>query len=306
MDPSLPVDLSAAERVALAALLRRVEAYGGRAAFWVRRCNLGEVLGRVERTVTNWLNALEAKGLITKEQGRTRWGNFSCVTLHLTAAASDLFGLSEDSTSQASSRLRKNSSPGFKEALTKDKEQSLQRHPNSVDTLEIPKTEMPNARDVPADCAPLLHCGLREPAIFKLMGLAGRKGKRLGEIITARFEAIQAARNPYALLCSLVSDAVDYSAVVASETARTTRQKEADEAAAATAAMRQRLSDAWVHVRDDLYVFTRSGSVPEVYRPAEGGKWRYSHALAGRACHEFWARCVDSDWMPSPPPAVVL
>ena len=207
MDPNFPIELTASERVALAALLRRVEARDGHAAFWVRRLNLADVFGRVERTISNWLTALESKGLIEKEQGRTRWGNFSCVTLHLTQLAVSLLGLSPDQDFKPAQP--KKIAGGYKEDLPNNTKTQSTRYPQA-DLSTDSGTESRSERGIPEDCAPLLHLGLRPSAVFKLMKIATSHGKRLGDIVKARLAAIRRARRPYGLIAMLAAENVDY------------------------------------------------------------------------------------------------
>lgn len=95
MDPAFPIELNAPELKAMATLLRRVDKTDGARQFWVRRVNLADLFGKCERTVTNWLNALEAAGMIVKEQGRSGWGRFQSAILQLTPRAIGLLGLDQ-------------------------------------------------------------------------------------------------------------------------------------------------------------------------------------------------------------------
>lgn len=231
MSPAL--DLSHAERVALCTLLGRVEAKNGQSEFWVRRANFADLFGKVERTVTNWLNQLEGKGWIAKEQGRTRWGSFMCLTLNLTEAAVKFLGLHADSCQQTAYkrtvlRSQKKIAAGIGNQGLR---QSFQRHPagplvaNSGQAkpalIDVgAEQQEPHApcrtispvllAKVPEDCRPLLDLGLSPSAIFKLMAMATSKGKRLSGVVKAKWKAISEAKAPFGLLQKLCTDNVDY------------------------------------------------------------------------------------------------
>lgn len=294
LDPKFPIDLTASERVALAALLRRVEARDGLAAFWVRRINLADIFGRVERTVSNWLSALESKGLIEKEQGRTRWGNFSCVTLHLTELAATLLGLSTELDMRTPQQ--KKVAAGHIEALPNNTKQQSSRYPQA--DLSTGSNRESRDHGVPADCTPLLQLGLRPSAVFKLMKIATAKGKRLGDIVKARLAAIQRADRPYGLLAKLAADNVDYRAVdriqseAREERTRDSRLRESRDA------VRARLSGRWVQRQDARIQFSEDG-IPSIYK-WDGSQWFYAYALAGERAVALWERAFDEQWHAEP------
>lgn len=284
MDPALQVELSAPERVAMAALLRRVEAKDGRAQFWVRRCNLAELFGKVERTVTNWLNALEDQGLISKEQGRTRWGNFSCVTVHLTDLAVKLFGLDQQ-LSTPEQQNRKKIAAGHKGCFTEG-EQPYQGH------LPPARTFVKTVdNSVPADCAPLLDLGVTAAGIFKLMKIARTQSKRLGIVIEARLEAIKQSRTPFAYVTKLLRDNVDYEAQRNAIREANRLQEEAEEAKRAAKTVRHMLTNKWIRGKAaNRFVYVRGADeLPEVYERDEEGNKNYLFCIHGQTLISFWS-----------------
>jgi DNA-binding MarR family transcriptional regulator len=300
LDPNFPIDLTASERVALAALLRRVEARDGHAAFWVRRLNLAEVFGRVERTVSNWLSALESKGLIEKEQGRTRWGNFSCVTLHLTDLAVTLLGLNAELG--AKSTQQKKVAAGYKEGLPSNTKQST-RYPQA-DLSTGPFAEGQDGQDehaaslgsrVPADCRPLLDLGLRPSAIFKLMKIATEKGKRLGEVVRARLFAIRKARSPYGLVINLVNANVDYAALHKLETQDKAAKVEQWRRYGTRQAIKEHLAGKWVHRDERTRIHFSDDGMPSIHR-FDGQGWFYATTVTGERAIELWERAFTEGW----------
>lgn len=207
MNPAL--DLTPAERVALAALVARAEAKDGRSAFWVRRINFGEMFARAERTISAWLAALEDKGWIAKQQDRTRWGSFQCLTVHLTQEAAAYLGLLV--TSDLSTTFRKKAAGGYR---NQGKQQSFGDTSPLGDGAVTAEDRRGGNAKVPADCACLLDLGLKPGEIFWLMGEARKRHKRLGEVVAVRADALRGARSPIAMLRGFLSDAVDYTAVL--------------------------------------------------------------------------------------------
>lgn len=271
MDPAFPVKLNAPERVALATLLRRVEAEDGTASFWVKRCNLADLFDRVERTVSNWLQALEDAGLIQKEQGRTRWGNFSCVTVRLSSAASILLGLSEPQSSDGP----KKTSAGHKKALNQNS--LYERH--LAETAGTSSSEF-RSKGVPEDCAPLLTIGMSSSAVFKLMKVATAHGKRLGPIVAARFDAIRLSSHRFAYLRKLASDGIDYAALRKQEIERSEKvKKEEAEKQLATDTL-SAYENAWIEPRPGIRFFLRKDSPPDKYELRDGS-WKLIGAVIG-------------------------
>lgn len=282
MDPELPVALSAAERVALAVLLRRVEARNGTHEFWVRRCNLAATFDCVERTITNWLAALERKGLIVKEQGRTRWGNFKSLTLQLSDRAVALFGL-DGRTQPKLSTAKGNFFAGGHNKEDYLEQSPSERHSASPDLL---KADQVSSR-VPADCAPLLSMGMTAPGVFKLMAKARKHGKRLGDVVNARHDQLAAARNPFALACALLADQTDYAAVARLEAAKRQDDQVQEAHRRELADAQERLIGAEVALDESHKAFVRRGYVEVAALCA--GSWRLVGSLAGEGLSKFWA-----------------
>lgn len=82
--------------------------------------------------------------------------------------------------------------------------------------------------DIPADLATLETAGLNRFAIFKLMGLATRKGKRLSDIVKAMSqETLLGAKNLYSYMVKLLAVDRDWTTYEAPAVARHAAQKAA-------------------------------------------------------------------------------
>lgn len=296
MNPSLEITHS--ERVALATLILRAEAKDGTQDFWVRRINLADLFGRVERTVTNWLTALESKGFIRKEQGRTRWGNFSCLTVQLTTEASRYLGLYEDAPPVSP---RKKNSPGY---IGSYQEQSLQRHLQDDENFsnEKPKTSQDASAKVPEDCKPLLDLGISVPGVFKLMGEASKKGKRLGPIVATRLSSIAAATKKYAYLLSLARDGVDYSYFLNSPKQSSNKSELSDgKITDEINNVKHCYDKSWIEPKSNIRFFMRRDTCADRYEKSSDGRWNFKYTVSGEDLIKLWKR-ISTDLPPKVAP----
>jgi len=294
MDPAL--DLRHAERVALAALIARAEARDGARAFWVRRANFAALFGRVERTISTWLTALEDKGWITREQGRARWGDFASLTVHLTDEATSFLGLARDS--DLSTAYRKKTSRAIGNQASKQSfgdTEPAARPSGSPDANSRPDVAPGSFESkVPADCSLLLQIGMPPAAIFRAMGWATRAGKRLSDVLAVRGDAIRKARAPLAYIKTLIAANVDYRSLNVERAGA--QAKSAEEVAwrANLAGARAAYADAVVEGRmpnTRLRIWGRDGHVMLLVR--DGAGWREAGAVVGEALVKFWRRIID-------------
>lgn len=295
MDPSL--DLKHAERVALAALIARVEARDGASAFWVRRANFAALFGRVERTISSWLTALEEKGWITREQGRARWGDFASLTVHLTQEATSYLGLARDS--DLSTVYRKKTShaigdQGLKQSFGDTGPAARPYGQPAQDRGNEGRTSQRFEAKVPADCALLLQIGLTPAAAFRAMGWATKAGKRLSDVLAVRGDAIRKARTPMAYLKALIASNVDYGSLSAERTATLTKTAEEKAWCRALAAAQAEYADSVVEGKmpnTRLRIWGREGYVMLLVR--DGERWRESGSVVGDALMKFWRRIIE-------------
>lgn len=295
MDPTL--DLRHAERVALAALIARAEARDGARAFWVRRANFAALFGRVERTISTWLTALEDKGWITREQGRARWGDFASLTVHLTDEATSFLGLARDS--DLSTAYRKKTSRAIGNQASKqsfgDTEPAARPSGRSSGTSNSPERSAASFESkVPADCSLLLQIGMPPAAIFRAMGWATRAGKRLSDVLAVRADAIRRARAPLAYLKTLIAANVDYRSLNTQRVEAQARSAEEVSWRSALAAARSAYADTVVEGRmpnTRLRIWGRDGHVMLLMR--DGAGWREAGAVVGEALTKFWRRIIE-------------
>lgn len=198
-DPAFPIPLSPAVKLALTFLLRRVEVSNGMAEFWVKRMNFAQVVDRCDKTISNWLNELEATGLIVKEQTRTNWGAFRCLTVRLTALAVELLDLTGLRVKRGSTRKI---SSHVQDTFIQSKETTYGPSANAEVTTK--NTELPE------DLRALVCDQLPKTAVFKLMGMATRAGTRLSHIVAVSMQNIQKADHRFAYLKKLINQKKDW------------------------------------------------------------------------------------------------
>lgn len=331
MDPSLGLDINASEQKAMANLLRRVDKADADKQFWVKRLNMADLFGCCQRTVTNWLNALERAQLITKEQGRRDWGQFHCAVLKLTPYAVAMLGLDEPlrRTEPTPTRIpsennqetveqiaiRKKISPGIYETALY--QSSSKRHPDELSTAsqsidggflkknegETVITSQGHSR-VPADCQPLLALGVSQYGIYRLMREATLNKKRLGDIVTARLEALKGARKAYCLLRFLIQDPIDYAYQAQKTKDKSIEEKRIIEKEVIQEETKKKWAGRWLSPGDDgalgyrseeirIHVPSGDGWLPEIHVLADG-RWERRGVLAGSVLLDFWA--ADGVW----------
>ncbi len=284
MDPSLSIDLSVAERFCLATLLRRVEARDGQKHFWVRRMNFAAIVGRSDRTVTNWLNRLQALGLINREQPNT-WGGFQCLTVHLTELAVQVLGLDQQFAPRK--KIAGATNTGQFETKTTGDQASWQ---NSQNNRDIPTSNPKPRSSVPPDLQFLCDVGLSRWGVFALMRRATERGLRLGDVVAAHSARIVKSRQAFAYVTSLLQ--------LPGEAHEGAQRRQAEIGEKAKADERQnRLWEFWKTLagRKQDYTFGRTVEFTEPGGAAQ--LWegtRYCGTLAGDSLLELVGKLFDS------------
>lgn len=318
--------LNSSERGALEELLRRVDKNDGEQRFWVKRFNMAQLFGVSVRTVSNWLNALEIEGMVTKVQGRRDWGEYGNVVLQLTPEAIGFFGLDEPlrapkkagaaldvgstiSTQTVSETLNmglddgqdgeanaewKNSAPGLCSTAFEQSSSSKKRHPELSTTPGLLENSGHSRiqNRVPEDCRSLLDSRINFTGVFKLMKAASQNGKRLGDIVSARGAAIREARSPYSFVFKLIQDPLDYAAIRRNQVQAESEKSKIQQEEAQRQANRERWSGQWVALGPDPLnaperIHVDTSGMPQVH-VMRNGQWSFSHALCGSAMTAFW------------------
>lgn len=185
-----PIALTDAERSLFLELIGRIDARDGQTEFWVRSENLAASIGKSLRTIGSLMASLVDKNLIEKEQARGRWGAFSSLTCKLTHRAVELLGLQVVIPVERSVATRKKTADalsGLPDSFTKT---SMRR--------------LKSRSDLPGELHCLFDAGISIPGIFKLMGMATRNRKRLGDVVAAHMQIISKARNPFAYVVKVL------------------------------------------------------------------------------------------------------
>ena len=279
-DPTFPVNLAASVRLAFTFLLRRVECTNGRAEFWVKRMNLADTVGKCEKTISNWLNELEEAGLISKEQPRTHWGAFRCLTVRLTDYAVKLLDLAT-SKSDFYAR-RKNYSHAHIPVQSKETVAC-----NSPAKAEERPTAEGLSNRLPVDLQDLVSDALPASAIFKLMGKASSRGKRLSDVVQVCRHNIVKARMPYAYLLSLLSKNKDYASLAASQQSANVEAKKASTDEEEINQVWKYLEGTSVAWRGRSVVVGAPRQACMMYEVGVDGKKTYCGALSGQALLRF-------------------
>lgn len=324
MNAHLSLELGSSEIRAMAQLLLRVDKHDGQKQFWLKRANLAEMFQRCERTVTNWLNALERAGLILKTQGRRDWGHFHCAELQLTPYAVTMFGLDEPIVKKPRAAATQTSAPTGKEISSGYMETGFciqspkERHPlepklstgqdagGASTKSNLKPGDTVDQRRIPQDCWPLLDVGISVFGVYRLMKEARKAGKRLSDVVMARTEAISTAKNAFAMIQHLIKQPLDYAWIVKHQQDDAKRKTQASFKEAAKQESKKRWSDQWLVIPEpgveDNQVATRlwvpSNAIPEVH-VRTGDNWRFSHILTGRDLEAFWSN--EGQWVRARP-----
>lgn len=216
-DPLNCLDLGITARRVLFGILRFFNLARPSQAIWPRRDLLrAESLLNSESSLYRGLAELERCGYLQREQIRvSRNGRFHVSPVLLTEKARVLLRLNERDKAEKPSKKVIHKAPSIKVKDGQYKEhtnrpQSLQKTVASERVGEIDR-----ATKVPVILLWLVERGLSPTAVFKLMGLAKRQGKRLEEVAHAFREKLLAlpSREVFAYLRTMMGKNIDFSAV---------------------------------------------------------------------------------------------
>lgn len=196
--------LARALRTALAELVRYVPQTEPFATIFAHKASIAARMGVTERTLYRHLGGLRAAGLIDvlPQERKSRNGRFAVARIRLTRRAAELIGLVDPIIAPVADVIH---TPPY-DNLSGD---------HTVSEPTIAKTHRSAARNgvLPADLSHLTGQGLSKAGIFKLMGLAKARGKRLSDIVVAIEPRLQEIKGGglYAYLAKLAEGPTDFS-----------------------------------------------------------------------------------------------
>lgn len=197
------LELSDSCRHVLVSLIKKVDQNHGRSPIYARRETIAGEIGKSVETVYRALRELEAKHYIeAREQQKDRYGKLTDSLIVFSRQLCELLDLP--------------SSPSVKSDRPYNQRSSLQYlHKQSeevVDKSAKPPKKPSHAKRIPDDLEVLQHQGLSLPAIFKLMGMATRAGKRLSEIVNYAKTSLSkyAGHRLFGFLVKLIQRNLDY------------------------------------------------------------------------------------------------
>lgn len=291
---------------AMAALLYRVN-QNGQGNFWVKRENFGEIMGCTDRTIGNWLKGLEDMGLIQKVQLRKGRGRFSCCELELTPKAVRLLKLDRPLVARNCAR-EKDFSSRLYEPRNQHPSDGKPADEKSFDAQSYPQQDsfqriQLNNGDhisIPHDCMPLVESGLKPTLVLSLMKKASQQGKKLGDIVCLRHDAIKKARTPYGFTKALIAANVDYGYLRQYEAQKKIKSEVKAQIKKTVDDGRKALRDTWhevlckdasgdtvsngfrAHVQSDGFIW--------LYRITAEGTPVFERLLMADEAKEFWRR----------------
>jgi DNA-binding transcriptional ArsR family regulator len=179
------------------------------ATIFAHKNKIAARIGTSERTVYRHLDQLKQEGLIDvlEQERKSRNGRFSVARIRLTQRAAQLVGLIEAEIEVV------HSEPS--DILTDG-------HTLTEPTISKSQPPQRSKNGLPTDLCQLTGKGLSRAGIFKLMGTAKAKGKKLSDVVTVVLGHIEELRGGrlYAYLAALCKGPTDFSAAAANERKR--------------------------------------------------------------------------------------
>ncbi len=239
---------------------------------FAHKTTIAQRIGMSERTLYRHLDALEAAQLIeTLEQDRkSRNGRFSVARIRLTRKAAALLGFIEapeelalinpndaydnvlpssalpcPSTTQSDLLAPPQNTPAQEVIPTPPSAKMTDGHTLSVPTFSRNQPPRRTENGVPVDLAWMTGNGVSRAGIFKLMGLAKTKSKRLSDIVVVVREHIDALKGGrlFAYLAKLAAGPTDFSVAAATERRRIEEAGKAKAMARKIAVFRERFKN---------------------------------------------------------------
>ncbi|WP_156546377.1 hypothetical protein [Cupriavidus sp. D384] len=216
-DPLNCLDLGTTARRVLFGILRFFNLSRPSSSIWPRRDLLrAESLLNSESSLYRGLADLQRHGYVVREQIRiARSGRFHVSPVRLTEKAQILLGLVGRSSKEDSRRKVIHKEPSLTVEDGQYKEHTNERKSLQNSFASEPSRDIDSASKVPLPLIWLLKLGLTARAVFSLMGIAKRHGKRLEDIATAfrgRLSTLS-SREAYAYIRSLAGKDLDFAAI---------------------------------------------------------------------------------------------
>jgi hypothetical protein len=218
-DPLNCLDIGMTARRVLFGILRFFNLSKPSTSIWPRRDLLrAESLLNSESSLYRGLADLERQGYVVREQIRiARSGRFHVSPVRLTEKAQILLGLIGRSSREDKRQKVIHNAPPLRVGDGQYKEHT--NNPKSLQNSFASKPLGNSDQDskVPLPLSWLLKHGMTARAVFSLMGIAKRQGKRLEDIVTAFRNRLMelSSREAYAYIRSLAAKDLDF-AVIAS------------------------------------------------------------------------------------------
>ena len=309
-DPSILQELNPNLRWALSVLLRRVSAMNGKDIFWVKRENFAKLLGASEATVYRILGALESAGLVQRvAQKRSVEGEFTVGELKLSDGLCELLGLTRETRDEKTFYSRRESSrlSSMKDGLYNNQENT--QFSSKKQSLAEPSKTSIEKRKIPGDLAVLLEQGLTYPQIYKLMGVAGKQGKRLSDVVAVCKAQLQKLfRNDlFAYLRKLIGVEKDFAYVREREEISNNEKQAAKLERDGLVQLHSESEGKWFAQGNETLFSAEPNGLLSVYRVA-GTRWSCVGVAAGESARNIWTRIKNGDLIekPSPPIAMLL
>jgi hypothetical protein len=309
-DPSILQELNPNLRWALSVLLRRVSALNGKDIFWVKRENFAKLLDASEATVYRILGSLESAGLVQRvAQKRSVEGEFTVGELKLSEGLCELLGLTRETRDEKNLYSKRGlyRLSGVKDGLYSNQENT--QFSSKKQSLADPLKNSIDKRKLPDDLAVLLEHGLTYPQVYKLMGVAGKHGKRLSDVVAVCKAQLQKLyRNDlFAYLRKLIGVEKDFAYVrereEISKKEKQSEQRDRDD----LLQLHLECEGKWFAQGAETLFNAEPNGLLSVYR-LTGSRWSCVGVAAGESAKSIWNRIKNGDFVekPSPPMAMLL
>ena len=276
--------ISRRARSALAAIALTVDVHRPLASVFAHRNYLADRAGLSERTWYRAEQDLVNAGLIrvADQVRKARGGRFGGAYIYLTREAARALRLIDApvATRGVANKPDANEASGDPQKFVSPSANVADPFTNKV--YLSPLSQKRQQGELPEDVQPLLSLGFHKFFIFKLMAQARQQfGKKLGEVVTACWDQLRAARRPISYLRKLLASPTDFGWLARQRLASQAQKAQAQEAVNHDAAVldavkgKQFIDESGIR----LFEVSTDGAVLTVRDSAEGttrtatGRW---------------------------------